>query len=472
MINFDTLFRVKSDYWLIIGILITTQFLFPVLSWYSLFAIGITLHQFFLLFNSIGHVIPVRYLFGAFMCLQMLLGPMLAYNGLDQYQFQQYRMQIPEADYFSYVIPAVIAFILGLHLYAGKLDGELVDEKAIEKFVEQNKNLAVVLIVIGFIASILAETVGTDVQFLFYLLGGFKYIGAFLIIIGNRRLKVVPLVLVYGSIIASSLGIGMFHDLLTWLIFLGCVFAIKYKPKINLKRGGAFLFILLSITIQQLKGGYREATWSKGEQAGFETMNKVYIESESNNTFFSYKSLASSNVRFNQGYIITYIMSNIPNRRPYANGAELAEILESAFLPRILAPNKLNAGDRNFFIKYSGMRIARGTSMGLSSVGDGYINFGVIGGCIFMFLLGFMYNLVLKGFKKYSSSFPALLLFTPLIFYYPIRPDCELQTILGHLVKSCFLVFVIFLVWKKYFIVYPQSPEKDIHPDPLVPSRL
>ena len=123
-------------------------------------------------------------------------------------------------------------------------------------------------------------------------------------------------------------------------------------------------------------------------------------------------------------------------------------------------------------MQYTGLRINKRTSMGLSSVGDAYINFGIIGGCIFMFLLGLLYSEVLKAFRRFSFTYPVLLLFIPLVFYYPIRPDCELQTILGHLVKSCFLVFVIFLFWKKYFIVYPKSPEKDIHPDSLVPSRL
>ena len=87
--------------------------------------------------------------------------------------------------------------------------------------------------------------------------------------------------------------------------------------------------------------------------------------------------------------------------------------------------------------------------MGLSSPGDAYVNFGVWGGCIFMFCLGLLFSEVLNGFYKYSKYYPFLLLFTPLIFYYPIRPDCELQTSLGHLVKGCMLVFAMMVFWKK-----------------------
>jgi hypothetical protein len=472
MINFDSLFRVKTNLRLIAGIVFIVFILFPQMSWFSLFAIIICLHQFTVLFNSIGSAIPVRYLFGAFMCLQILLGPMLAYNGLDSFQVKQYRMQIPEAAYFSYAIPAVIVFILGLHLNAGKLSGEIIEQKGVEELVKQHKSIPYLFIGLGFVSSIIAENFATNLAFIFFLLAGFKFIGAFMIIVGNQKLKIIPLIVVYGSIIVSSLGIGMFQDLLTWIVFLGCVFAVKFNPSINLKIGIAFLFILLSLAIQQLKGNYREATWQRGEDAGFESLNKAYKQTEASNAFFSSNSLATSNLRFNQGYIISYIMKNVPNKVPYANGGELYRILEAAILPRVLAPNKLNAGDRELFMKYSGMRIAKGTSMGLSSVGDGYINFGIIGGCIFMFFLGLLYNHVLKAFYRHSKNFPVLLLFTPLIFYYPIRPDCELQTILGHLVKSCFLIFVLFALWKKYFIVYSPAAEKDTHPHPLVSSSL
>ncbi len=142
----------------------------------------------------------------------------------------------------------------------------------------------------------------------------------------------------------------------------------------------------------------------------------------------------------------------LPQIRKYSiNGEELQQILEAAFLPRILAPDKLQAGDRTILYKYSGIALRSNTSMALSAMGDGYVNFGVLGGILFMFLLGLLYSEVLKGFNRYSKNFPILLLFTPLVFYFPIRPDCELQTALGHLVKSCFLIFVVFFVWKKNF---------------------
>ena len=168
---------------------------------------------------------------------------------------------------------------------------------------------------------------------------------------------------------------------------------------------------------------------------------------------FTLEKLKASNIRINQGFIITNIMNNVPEKEDYANGTELIQILEAAILPRVVAPNKLNAGDRFFFMKWAGFQIAAGTSMGLSSMGDGYVNFGRFGGMVFMFFLGLLFSYVISFFYKYSFEFPILYLFPTLVFYYPIRPDCELQTILGHLFKSCFLIFILIKAWKNYFVL-------------------
>ena len=444
-----SLLKVKFNWVALAIIAILLQALFPDVSWYSKFAILISIHQFSILFNSIGYVIPVRYLFGALMCLQILLGPMLAYNGLDKFQPITYQMKIPENVYFAYAIPALLCFILGLHITAGKLNGEIVDIKSIINFVRTNTRLSYIFILIGFISSVAAEFFSKELAFIFILLGGFKFIGLFLIILGNQHLKLIPLIVVIGSIISTSLTNGMFHDLLTWVIFCCTILAIKFKPEFKVKLIASIIFILISVVIQQLKGDYRESTWQQGNEGGIETLSKTYQTNKK--SLFDLISLAKSNIRINQGFIVTNIMANIPGKMPFSNGNELLQILESAVLPRILDPNKLNAGDRDFFMKYSGMHISQGTSMGLSSLGDAYINFGIRGGCIFMFFLGLLYSEVLKIFHRFSITFPLLILFTPLVFYYPIRPDCELQTVLGHLIKSCFLIFAIHVVWRNKF---------------------
>lgn len=382
----------------------------------------------------------------------MLLGSALAYNGIEEYLGDNYKMKIPEAEYFIYAIPAVLCFIIGLNINSQNNTGERININAIKQFVRLNPRLPLILIIIGFVSGFIESYFPSELAFVFYLLSGFKFIGLFLMILGETKLRVSLLIVVYGSIFLSSLQGGLFHDLLTWLIFLGAVFSIKYKPNISLKLAGISVFIILSIIIQITKGTYREETWEAGKEAGVGTFTEsTAISTSASGGFFRKETIAPHVVRINQGFIISNILSYVPANEPFSNGESMVRIIKSAVLPRILAPDKLNAGDREIFMQYSGLVIDAGTSMGLSSVGDAYVNFGIIGGCIFMFFYGLLFNWSLKRLDKSSVNYPAILLFAPLIYVYPIRPDCELQTILGHLVKSIFLVFVIFRVFSSTF---------------------
>ncbi len=291
-----SLFKAKFNWGVYLFILIAIRVLWMELDWFSFLALAITVHQFLILFFSIGYVMPIRYLFGAFMCMQMLLGPTFAYNGLDAYQAYEYQMKVPSDVYFSYAIPAVIFFIFGLHVTAGKLKGEMLDLHAIQTFVDRSGNLSYVFIGVGFFSSVAASFFGSELGFVFTLLGNFKYIGAMMLLLGSKQFKVGPLILVFGSIIASSLASAMFHDLLTWMIMMGAVMALKFKPSIPTKAALAFGFLLLAIVIQQLKGDYRKAAWGQGN-AGAETFGNLYKEKEKG--IFSFESLAPSNVRIN-----------------------------------------------------------------------------------------------------------------------------------------------------------------------------
>ncbi len=443
--------KINLQYFILFCILF--KFFFLSLSWYSYFAFVLAIYQFCMVFVSVNHVIPIRYLSGFMMCLQMLVGPALAYNGLDEFQDGYNKMQISESDYFSFVLPAVILFILGLHVLSRRLPGEKPDIERIKNYVRNYPMMPYNLIVIGFVSSLVSIYFSSDLAFVFVVISGFKFVGVFLLIIGSKGLKPLPLFLVYGSIISSSIAQGMFFDLLTWLTFLGSVYALKFKPKTNIKIVYVFSFILFAVIIQQLKGDYRDATWKQGEQANLETIQKAIKKKEEKTGIFSESSLGASNLRINQGYIITNIMKTVPDKVPFENGDEMKLILESSILPRVLAPNKLNSGDRFIFMKYSGIPVLAGTSMALSSVGDAYINFGTTGGCIFMFFYGLMFNLFLNIFQSRSNEFPILILLACVAFYYPIRPDCELQTILGHLFKSTIIIFTMINLWKYKFRV-------------------
>jgi hypothetical protein len=364
-----SLFNVALNWYALIGAGILILLLAPGISIYCFIGLMIAAFQFLLVFYSFDYLIPVRYITGSLMSLQMLVGPAFAYMGLDQYQYFKYKMQIPEQDYFLYAIPAVCCFIVGLNINS-RLRGEMVDEKRIKQYVSQQPRMLYILIIVGFLSSIANTFFSSSFDLVFYLLGSAKYIGAFLLIIGGVRLKPWILVVVFGSIVLSSLGSTMFHDLITWLIFLLAVLAIKFKPPVLIKAAFGVGFILLIATIQLLKGAYRDASTFQNKAGSVDLFGEVYQTQESKGGIFDKKNLAVNNVRINQGFIVTYIMNNIPAKVAYANGDELYQILEAAFLPRIIAPNKLKSGDNSLVTKYSGIRLNPDTSMSLSAMGD------------------------------------------------------------------------------------------------------
>ena len=81
--------------------------------------------------------------------------------------------------------------------------------------------------------------------------------------------------------------------------------------------------------------------------------------------------------------------------------------------------------------------------MGMGMLADAWVSFGEIGGIFTLFFYGLIINLSLKLIQKNMAKYKILFYFIPIIYYYPIRPDCETQTSFGHLVKTFFLVFVI-----------------------------
>ncbi|TDH23312.1 hypothetical protein EXU57_17725 [Segetibacter sp. 3557_3] len=441
---------VKKSLVFALTIILIIKFSFPLYTLLGLVALFVFFQQLGFLILQLGDCIPYRSLFGVMMCLQMLVGPSLVYNGLED-DTSIYRMKIPQEEYFFYVLPSIILFLLGLYLRGNKR-GELFDAEAITELVNRNKKMPFALIAVGFAASFAGGSVAGGLGFIFYLIQMFKFIGLFLLFFGDYKFKIAWLSVIFGLSVASSFAQALFHDLLTWIILAGTFICMRYKFTFPVKIGAFLVFAALAIFLQTIKTSYRQIVWEEGAAGDLGAITEASRKTqESTGGIFTAESISAQVVRINQGWIVASVMDNVPNNEPYANGQSLYKYFEAALLPRFLAPNKLEAGDQEIFTKYSGIRISEGTSMALSSVGDGYANFGIFGGWIFMFFYGLMFNYVIKLVGKYSRIFPALVMFAAIIFVYPIRPDCELQTILGHLVKASFLIFLLHRTFPNYF---------------------
>jgi hypothetical protein len=245
----------------------------------------------------------------------------------------------------------------------------------------------------------------------------------------------------------------MFHDFLIWSIMLLLVLSLKYKFKNKNKFLFLLFFVIFIFFIQGIKDVLRLKIWSNDEKISITTIVNVLNEIKNlNGGVFTLKNLGPTAVRFNQGWITTLAMSRVPYEVNHTYGKLTETYLSSAILPRFLNEKKLNAGDQQIFENYTGLELQPGTSMGLGLFTDAYIEFGNLGACLYVFIIGLFYSLIIRSFITISKyNYPILIFFILFIFNFTIRPDNESQTAFGYLFKSIILVFTLFLFFKKYF---------------------
>lgn len=114
------------------------------------------------------------------------------------------------------------------------------------------------------------------------------------------------------------------------------------------------------------------------------------------------------------GYVdfLAATMRNVPAHIPYENGALIGAAILHVIEPRFLFPDKPRLDDNQLTAKYVGFRmddrIRAGTSVGLGYVAELYIDFGVPGTIVVMFVLGFLGGRCFR-FVSSSPALPAIL---------------------------------------------------------------
>jgi hypothetical protein len=254
-----------------------------------------------------------------------------------------------------------------------------------------------------------------------------------------------------GWLFITALNESLFHELLLWIGFFIVITSFIHKPSGRRKLFFLIIFLLVGLTVQTVKYAYREAV-SEGksnnvalftELVADKVFNIGYVTSDAN--------LNAAVTRMNQGWIIARIMSYTPLYEPFAEGETIKEAFKASLLPRFLAPNKVKAGGRTYFERFTGKPISENTSMGLSLLGEAYANYGIFGGSVFMFVIGLFYNLFLLAIFRIAIKHPSIIFFIPLIFLQVIKAETDFSVILNHLVKASIAVWLIWFGLKQFF---------------------
>ncbi|MBN2891863.1 MAG: hypothetical protein JXL97_08355 [Bacteroidales bacterium] len=416
-------------------------------------SLGVGLFVFFgtKFFIEIGQKIEIRDVMIILAALQWIIGPMLAFIFYPDDEF--YYMAVNLQTYMGFVVPATYTFAIGMYLPFWK---KIVTEKKylndIRAFFNKNKNIDIVFILIGTLSELFIEIVPANIRFVLFLFSGLRFIGLYFLLLSDRKYKRVFIIIIIGWLFFVSLRESLFHDLLLWLGFFVIIAAFINKPKQITKFYFIFGIVLLSIVIQTVKFSYREAinegvTGSKMNLFARLVKDKVietdYATSESN--------LSAMVVRINQGWIIARIMRWTPEYEPFAKGETIITAIEASFMPRFLFPNKVRAGGRTYFERFTGKRISDETSMGLGLLGEAYANYGIRGGAFFMLMIGLFYNFFLSRIYKIALKHPAIIFFIPLLFLQVVKAETDFSVILNHLIKASVVVWAIFFGLRKFF---------------------
>ncbi len=414
-------------------------------------AIGLSFSFYFTVrvIQQMGYSIPIPNLMAAIASLQWIVGPFIDYH--NQATHYKYKMYVDEETYMSYIVPGIILFKFGLNLFPVSANLEGLAQK-VRSLLQNHPRLPFVLIILGFVLPYLSVLLPTALGFVFFLLGNIKYIGVIYLLFSDNtnRWLIFWGTMLFTSIV--SIGLGMFHDLLLWAMLTFTFVAYELRLNLFIKLTIAVLGVILAITIQSVKGEYREIVWS-GAYTGNKTLLFLNLASEgwSTGSIVNPKSDVDMNVRLNQGWIISAIMDNIPKNKPYSNGSSITESLYSSFVPRILDPEKKTAGGRENFRNFTGLTISEGTSMGISLAGEGYANFGKLGGILFLFSWGIFIGWFWGKLDKLSLIYPTIFIWSPILFLQVIKAETELGVVLNHLVKSSVLIFIVLYVIRKWW---------------------
>ncbi len=431
------------------------------ISGYSL--TGIFIFSFFLthFFQSIGNTIPIRALMVMISLLQWIIGPVLSYHIFTG--SQMYYMIIPEEEYMPYVLSGEMAFIAGLYLFSLK------EQTKISNIFQRltNNNLQTLyqrglwLIIIGIMATISLAILPTGLRFFIFLISFSKYIGAFYIFLTKEPLRWFWMILAFSFEVLHAFGSAMFHELILWGVFLYLIYAfISHISTIN-KLISMVIIISGVIIIQYIKKDYREVVWENKISNNIDKLafaGKLAQKELSDNSQAKKESKIQNMVdRINQGWIIARIMYVVPQYEPFAEGETIQEGIRAALIPRILAPNKVKTGGQEYFPRFTGMKLERGTSMDLSIIGEAYANYGITGGVIFMFCLGLFYNLSLRFLVKKAENLPELILWIPLIYFYTVKAESDFTTSINHIVKASIVTYLLLRVLKTLLPYSPSS---------------
>ncbi|MGQ0456055.1 MAG: hypothetical protein ACT4OU_03215 [Hyphomicrobium sp.] len=157
------------------------------------------------------------------------------------------------------------------------------------------------------------------------------------------------------------------------------------------------------------------------------------------------------------GYIdyFSYAIRFVPTFEPHANGAMWGAALSHILMPRILFPDKeALPNDSLVTMRYTGVRVhGVNTSVSIGYMGETYIDFGVPGMFVPIFLLGGVYGLMYANILR--TGLPSVFAFPAAVV--TLLGAYSFETALPKIVGSIIMTFIVMRLLLKF--VFPVAED-------------
>jgi hypothetical protein len=452
--------------------LVISFFLSIATDWYLEISISLLIISILAILDKLGKGLVLRELIvlhTIFICLVM---PEVGYQ---HYNYENFLarvfvkyMVVPEEVYYGFALPAVSAFSVAMCWPILK-NRIIVDEgSALQQLLMEVKKQLLVygkkgitIVIVGTVMLYVADYLPSGLKFASILFFFSSFAGVLYIYYAPAfRFKRLLLILFSLFMIIGTIQSGVF----TLIVYMGITlfsFLFLGKKVALWKKFLAFVvgcFFLL--VIQNVKGAYRDITWKDEEYAGnkYELFGDILKDKIGNlDQMFNEKGFFPIYMRTNQGYNIAIVMRRIPTRQDFDGGSRLLTVAASSFVPRFLWPDKPEAGGKDSMKYFAGMDIY-GWSTNVGPLGEAYGSFGVVGGIIYMFFLGWFIRWTYVRIFVVSRKLPLVILWIP-VLYYQVTSSMETDTlqILNSLLKGAFFLWLLYKLIPAWFGVIKNT---------------
>ena len=257
------------------------------------------------------------------------------------------------------------------------------------------------------------------------------------------------------------LGLYSFFSDFKTVVFFVAVLYLTLLTRIGLKRmilGCVILIIVFfGATIwTTVKVEYRQFL-NKGsasqnvEVSQNEALTKLYEITNSQGKNVTGSATEKFLDRLQATYHLAKTMDNVPDIIPYQNGKNWGETFAFILTPRLFNPDKGELNTSEKASKYTGIKYAglsQGTSFSLGYFGDCYIDFGLFGMMIALFLIGLLFGSTYFYFLRNASP--------NFIFNYSVvcalfMKFFALEMDSGFFIGSLFIDLLMYFMLTKFF---------------------